>query len=1171
MLGKRQIPSQLYLSALCGKSMMSKMLSETIGSRGLALLIASTLLFFVSIHLAHAQNATDSGHRRSSRDVKVTRWIDPEGSRPLSYEEWKTEVGEPGPFEIDMVSEAPLSKPLGAGVKFCILVNAAIYAPLEFPIGRYVIELTGEGYDVEVYVTSAGTPEDLRAFLQGKYAAGMAGCVLIGDFPVPWYETVACWDDPYEVEEFPCDLFYMDLDGVFEDTDADGKYDTHTGDVSPEIWVGRLLASQMTIGGADEISLLQNYFEKNHLYRSELQPLNHRALVYVDDDWVPSAEWWDENVGLSYDDRTLVYDEYVTYDVDYEDRLTHNYELIQLYAHSSASKHYFSRPDGGGGTTSAEEVVAIDPLAYFYNLFACSNARYIEYNFMAGWYIFCQDYGLAALGSSKTGSMLEFDFFYGPFGEGKSIGEAFFDWFTMIGFDGYDEFEKCWFYGMTLQGDPTLVKQRDPSAPGVFITPTVLADGAVYQSYSETLEVTGGVPPYYWGLIAGELPDGLDIMPTSGIITGMPTIDGTGISVFTVRVFDSDSPPNADIQHLSINVPYCLDTDGDGYGDPGHPENTCPTDNCLSVYNPDQADTDGDGIGDSCEVIRSWYVRADGMGDVQTIQMAIDSCTHGDTVLLADGVYTGDGNRDLDLRGRRILLHSENGPGASIIDCQGSPAEPYRAFTLMNASDSSCIIDGITIRGGYGPTYSGGPCGGGLLCVLASPLIRNCIITGNTATLGGAVFVSQSNARFENCTFVENSAIYGGGIFSYDQSALTLDNCIIAFNRQGPSMSCYEFGTATLSCTDVFGNDGGDWVNCIADQSATNGNMEADPYFCDPAVGDFHLADISPCAPENNGCLVLIGGLGVGCGGVCVDSDGDGFGDPGHPENWCADDNCPSVYNPDQLDTDDDGEGDVCDDDDDADGIADAADNCPLVFNPGQEDTDSDGHGDLCDICPGYDDNADEDMDEIPDDCDNCPAVANADQANNDGDAWGDVCDDDDDNDGVPDLSDNCPYVSNAGQEDNDDDGQGDVCDTDDDNDGILDVADNCPLTENPSQADVDFDGVGNVCDNCESAYNPGQEDTDGDGIGDACEISCICTGFCDVAPDGVINPLDVVYLVNYVFKQRDARAELPSCPMENGDWSCGGSVDPLDVAFMVNYVYRQMGNGPCDPCTQSL
>lgn len=143
--------------------------------------------------------------------------------------------------------------------------------------------------------------------------------------------------------------------------------------------------------------------------------------------------------------------------------------------------------------------------------------------------------------------------------------------------------------------------------------------------------------------------------------------------------------------------------------------------------------------------------------------------------------------------------------------------------------------------------------------------------------------------------------------------------------------------------------------------------------------------------------------------------------------------------------------------DTDGDGIADSSDNCPSVSNSSQVNTDGDAQGDACDT--------DDDNDGVSDTTDNCVLTPNQSQVNTDGDAQGDACDTDDDNDTVLDASDNCVLNANTDQKNTDTDSMGDVCDTDDDNDEVLDTTDNCPLVSNSNQLDSDSDGVGNSCD----------------------------------------------------------------------------------------------------------
>jgi hypothetical protein len=133
--------------------------------------------------------------------------------------------------------------------------------------------------------------------------------------------------------------------------------------------------------------------------------------------------------------------------------------------------------------------------------------------------------------------------------------------------------------------------------------------------------------------------------------------------------------------------------------------------------------------------------------------------------------------------------------------------------------------------------------------------------------------------------------------------------------------------------------------------------------------------------------------------------DGDKYGD--------ACDLCPDLAADDNVDLDNDGLGNPCDNDDDGDGVCDpdvsapdcsGSDNCPTVWNPNQRDMDGDAKGDLCDVdADGDVIREDGDGSGVPGDLpctagqrrncdDNCPGLANPDQADSDGDGIGDAC-----------------------------------------------------------------------------------------------------------------------------------------------------------------------------------
>jgi hypothetical protein len=336
----------------------------------------------------------------------------------------------------------------------------------------------------------------------------------------------------------------------------------------------------------------------------------------------------------------------------------------------------------------------------------------------------------------------------------------------------------------------------------------------------------------------------------------------------------------------------------------------------------------------------SWFVMPDGSGEAPTIQAGLDSAAAGDTVLLANGTFTGPGNQDISYDGKAVVVRSASGDRSlCVIDVNAAAPNFHIGFFFTNGEGSGSVLESVTITRGEGNTSDGGA----ITCTASSPTIRDCVMFDNAAYYGGAMRVQTGGSpTLEDCVFTENWA-YGDGaitvLFSsitltrcgffensgltegagavwcrngsvvaeectfagnyskYDGAGIlvtdngtatitgctffgnsatdgtalsvwsgtvTIENTIMAFGVRGDAVNIWE-DCAEISCTNIYGNAGGDWTGCLTGELGINGNISTNPLFCDPDNGDFGLAALSGCLPGNNTCGVLIGAHGQGC------------------------------------------------------------------------------------------------------------------------------------------------------------------------------------------------------------------------------------------------------------------------------------------------------------------
>ncbi len=310
--------------------------------------------------------------------------------------------------------------------------------------------------------------------------------------------------------------------------------------------------------------------------------------------------------------------------------------------------------------------------------------------------------------------------------------------------------------------------------------------------------------------------------------------------------------------------------------------------------------------------------------DQPNIQAAVDACDGDDTVLIADGIYSGTGNHDVIIPDTNLTIRSENGPEFTIIDLAGTA--DHKGFILGSGALGTSrnvvfSLEDLTIQNGDGVNggvleattwrlsidnchFENNRADNGAVLYLDSCVaeITNCRFNSNVAVnTGGAIYGLDSTSRIsatrfdfniadrggalanytgidiENCVFLQNQATWGAAMFSQRENAhFTLTGTFFTRNSGAPAIYMWKSAAAVDHCT-FFGNDGVFELN-------SSSPVSTNTIFADNSGMTLTCNDSFPGSesnPDLDYCIVSDSGLDFpGCPVSIIQMPNNYIGDP---------------------------------------------------------------------------------------------------------------------------------------------------------------------------------------------------------------------------------------------------------------------------------------------------